>query len=55
MREIQNFQMKMRECFCPKLAEILVQYNKVTSSLDFLQGLNLQRSFTTPAIIWEKN
>lgn len=26
--------------FCPKLAENPVQYNKVTSSLDFLQGLN---------------
>lgn len=35
MMEIQNFWVKMRECFCPRLAETPVQYNKVTSSLDF--------------------
>lgn len=54
MVEMQNFWVKMRECFYPKLAETPVQYNKVTSSLDFLQGLNLQRSFPTTPIIWKK-
>lgn len=54
MMEIQNFWVRMRECFCLKLAEIAVQCNKVTSSPDFLQGLNLQRSFPTSAIRWKK-
>lgn len=51
---MQNFWVKTRECFYPKLTETPVQYNKVTSSLDFLQGLNLQRSFPTPPIVWKK-
>lgn len=46
-----EFWVEMRECFFPKLAETPVQYNKVTSSLDFLQGLNLQSSFPIQAII----